>query len=184
MTEQQPYVIVRKLPHGLWSQEDLRPDFEAARQRMTAMKAQTRDTCAWDVWTWEEWERMKAMKLTMDAFEEHAASASNVPPTVSDADLSTGFARALELMPDDRVMAAVGAAVNQLRDVAAWYGTIPEQVYTHVVTAQFFGAAHLLSDYDEEQFLLIARTVHRRYHTAASNTRRQREVQEAKANEG
>lgn len=184
MNDAKPYVIVHKMPHGLWRQEDLRPDFEAARQRMASLKAEDpRDTCAWDVWTWDEWERMQRQRLTMDAFEEHV-TASTPPPSVSEPDLSTEFARALELLPDDRVMAAVGAAVNNLRDVASWYGTIPDQVYTHVVTAQLFGAAHLLSEYDEERFLTIARAVHRRYHTAASNTRRQREVAEAKANEG
>lgn len=178
MQEKQPYVIVRKLPHGLWSQEDLRPTMESARARMSAMRAAESDSCAWDVWEWDQWEQMRKQSLTMDSFEAHSVAASQPPAR----EIASGeLARALELLPDDRTLHAVNAAIGDLREVSGWYGALPEAFLASFVTSQLLGCVHLLGHYDEAAFLHVAKAAWSRYHTAASNVRRQ---QEAKAHEG
>lgn len=172
-SEKAVFVIVHKLPHGLWSQEDLRPTVESARHRMHELRsAAPNDTCAWDVWDWAQWEQMRNARLTMESFDEHAAPSVQPPPPVPANELAV----ALGLLPDDRTMHAVAAAIGDLREVSAWYGALPDAFLASFVTSHLLGCVHMLGTYDEAAFLEVARAAWSRYHTAASNYRRQQET--------
>lgn len=171
------FYVVRKLPHGLWEQLDMRGDWEEARERMKELRSESAETGAWDVWTVEQWGAMQVQKLTVDSFGAHAAEPPTTPENTTP-EQTNQIAKRMGQLDESQVIAAVQLAVGRLESTAALYGTIRQEVLADQLCSMAVGIAHLMHQFPWEYVSELMHVAYHRYHEAMANAKRRAETRE------